>query len=86
LLQYFDEQLIYSKFLLQDSNGLIHRPGNPVALQTKEGYAAIDEAINFLEGQIGQPFPELTMSHGMSRACQDLIDVNGPTGVLGKPS
>jgi len=44
---------------------------------------AIDEAINYLEGQVGQQFPELTLSHGMSRACQDLIDANGPAGVLG---
>jgi uncharacterized protein YkwD len=38
-------------------------------IQTKEGTAAIDEAIRFLQN--AQPLPPLTVSRGMSRAAAD---------------
>ena len=43
-------------------------PGH-TRLRTKEGTAAIDEAIRFLQN--AQPLPPLTLSRGMSRAAAD---------------
>jgi len=43
-------------------------PGH-TRLRTKEGMAAVDEAIRFLQN--AQPLPPLTLSRGMSRAAAD---------------
>src|SRR3982751_6563340 len=50
-----------------DGNLLV-LPGH-TRIRTKEGTAAIDEAIRFL--RTAQPLPPLTLSRGMSRAAAD---------------
>ena len=50
------------------NGNLLVLPGH-TRIRTKEGTAALDEAIRFL--QSAQPLPPLTMSPGMSRAAAD---------------
>ena len=63
---------LYATFLQElrsrmDGNVLV-LPGH-TRLRTKEGTAALDEAIRFLQN--AQPLPPLTLSRGMSRAAAD---------------
>src|SRR5256714_15382565 len=55
-------------------------PGH-TRLRTKEGTAAVDEAIRFL--QSAQPLPPLTLSRGMSRAAADHC-ADQPAGAFGR--
>src|SRR5947208_6156712 len=50
------------------SGNVLVLPGR-TRLRTKEGAAAVDEAIRFLQN--AQPLPALTLSRGMSRAAAD---------------
>ena len=50
------------------SGNVLVLPGR-TRLRTKEGIAALDEAIRFLQN--AQPLPALTLSRGMSRAAAD---------------
>lgn len=50
------------------NGSLLVLPGH-TRIRTKEGTAALDEAIRFL--QSARPLPPLTASHGMSRAAAD---------------
>ena len=59
---------------------LIKVPGE-TAIQTQEGVAGIDEAIEFL--QMVQPVPSLIPSPGMSRAARDHVKDQGPEGLMG---
>lgn len=60
---------------------LMRREGQP-SLQTKEGLAAVDEAIQFLERQ--QPLPPFQrVSAGMTRAARDHVSDTGRRGSVG---
>ncbi len=56
------------------------RPGD-IAIITTEGVGAVDEAIDFLR-QV-KPIGALTPSRGMSRAADDHVRDQGPSGGLG---
>ncbi len=58
----------------------IERPGE-IALVTREGPAAVDEAIAFLERQT--PLPALRDSPGLARAAADHAGEQGRTGDVG---
>ena len=63
---------LYATFVQELRSGMngnvMVLPGG-VRVRTKEGTAAVDEAIRFL--QTAQPLPALTVSRGMSRAAAD---------------
>lgn len=59
---------------------LIQVPGE-IMIQTREGVAGIDEAIQFL--QTVQPVSALLPSPGMSRAARDHVKDQGPGGLTG---
>jgi len=56
------------------------RPGD-VAVRTKEGLAAVDEAIRFLQAQ--KPVGSLDRSRGLSLAARDLVAPQGAAGEFG---
>lgn len=56
-------------------------PGYPRAVQTREGVAALDEAIRFLERQ--KPLPALSWSPGLAAAAQELVREQSRTGGIG---
>lgn len=58
----------------------IERPGE-IAVVTREGLAAVDEAIAFLERQT--PLPALRDSPGLARAAADHAGEQGRTGDVG---
>jgi uncharacterized protein YkwD len=58
----------------------LRRPGE-VPIRTKEGIAAVDEAIRFLEKQ--KPLGSLTLSRGLSLAARDLVAAQGASGGFG---
>lgn len=60
---------------------VVHFPGNPVGLRTKEGPAAVDEAIAFLSRQ--QPLPPLGDAPILARAAADHAADLGPGGRTG---
>jgi len=60
---------------------LLRREGRP-AIQTKEGLAAIDEAIQFLERQPPLP-PFQRVSAGMTKAARDHVSDTGRRGSVG---
>ncbi|MBD2459578.1 hypothetical protein H6G89_00850 [Oscillatoria sp. FACHB-1407] len=62
-------------------SGTVLQLPNEVALRTREGTAALDDAIAFL--QLIPALPPLQQSAGMSQAAQDLVDDLGQTGVIG---
>ena len=64
-LQYFDE------------NKVLRVPGRN-GLQTKEGPAAVQEAIDFLAGV--QPLPAFSWRSGMAHACADHVKDKGELG------
>ena len=57
----------------------IERPGE-TDLLTREGPAAVDEAIAFLEGQA--PLPSLREAPGLTRAAADHVSEQGRTGAV----
>jgi len=59
---------------------LIHFQGEPSVI-TREGVAAVDEAIDYLRSV--SPVPALIASKGMSRAADDHVRDQGPAGVTG---
>lgn len=63
-------------------DGLVVRvPGNEVALRTREGVAAVDDAIRFLAAQ--QPRPALTEAPLLARAAAEHVADQGPRGLEG---
>jgi uncharacterized protein YkwD len=58
----------------------LRAPGE-VTLLTKEGAAAVDEAINFLKN--APALPAVRLSAGMSRAAADHVNDLGPRGAVG---
>ena len=66
-LQYFD-------------GNLLRLPGQ-IALVTREGRAAVEEAIRFLRR--ARPLPPLGPSRAMSRAARDHVRDQGPSGQIG---
>lgn len=67
--------------LLQYYDGTILRRPGEVAIQTKEGRAAAEEAIRVLRAQ--SPLPPLSWSPGMARGAQDHVNDIGPRGIVG---
>jgi len=71
----------FLKELKQYYNGKrIERPGETTVL-TKEGVAAVKEAIRFLRSV--DPVPSLSSSKGLSLAAKDHVSEQGPTGATG---
>lgn len=62
-------------------NGIVWVPGNPVGLRTREGTAAVDEAIRFLAGQA--PLPPLDQASHLGRAAADHVADQGSSGRRG---
>ena len=57
---------------------LYRKPGDPVSLQTREGAAAVQEAISVL--RLTPSLPALRRSAGMSLGARDHVRDSGPTG------
>lgn len=63
-------------------DGLIVRvPGSEIGLRTREGVAAVDDAIRFLTAQ--SPLPALADAPLLARAAADLVAGQGPWGLEG---
>jgi len=62
----------------------VHIPGNPVIMITREGVAAVDEAIVQLRAQ--SPLPPLQPSDLLSLAARDHALEQGPLGTTGHNS
>lgn len=82
---------VYAGFLREmrkDFKGKLYRmPGSKVLLQTREGVAAVDEAIRFLSRQ--KALSALGWSSGLADAAAELVKEqsgNGGTGHNGKQS
>lgn len=60
---------------------LIRIPGQAVAVLSREGAQAVDEAIEFLLA--AEPAPPLSGSEGMSRGADDHVRDQGPAGRTG---
>lgn len=56
-------------------------PGSNTRMHTKEGAAAVDEAIRYLSRQ--KPLPTLTWSDGLAAAAAELAEEQGESGGLG---
>lgn len=63
---------------------LLFLPGDPNGVITREGAAAVDEAIDFLERQA--PLPPLRRGDLLELAAQDHVDQQGPIGGTGHVS
>ena len=63
-----------------DAGGVIRAPGK-IGMRTKEGKKAWQEAINFLNNQ--NPVKALKLSNGLSLACKDHVQDQGPRGTAG---
>jgi len=61
----------------------LRRPGD-IPILTKEGDAALVEAIQFLESV--KPLPALKVSQGMSRGARDHVEFQGKGGTIGHGS
>lgn len=59
-------------------------PGSRIRYVTKEGTAAVDEAVRFLERQ--RPIPPLAWSQGLARVADELAREQARTGALGHGS
>jgi uncharacterized protein YkwD len=59
---------------------LFRKPGDEAALQTREGAAAVREAIRVLRST--KPLPALTMSEGMTLAARDHVKDQAPRGLM----
>jgi uncharacterized protein YkwD len=62
-------------------NGIVWVPGKPVGLRTREGTAAVDEAIRFLDPQA--PLPPLDQAEHLRRAAADHVADQGASGGRG---
>lgn len=62
-------------------NGTLYQPPGQVALRTKEGVVAFDEAINALLATTSMP--PLTWSNGLTKAALDHVLDTGPKGLTG---
>ncbi len=60
---------------------VVWTPGNPVGLRTREGTAAVDEAIRFLARQA--PLPPLDQAAHLRRAAADHVADQGASGRRG---
>lgn len=60
---------------------VVWTPGNRVGLRTREGSAAVDEAIRFLSRQ--SPLPPLDQASHLRRAAADHVADHGPRGRQG---
>lgn len=80
--QIYIRQLEQFRTLFQDQ--YYRKPGSPVRIATREGVAAVDEAIAFLRHQ--PPLPSLQWSAGLSRAARELVEDQGKTGAFGHGS
>ncbi len=58
---------------------VVRIPGSPALLRTREGVAAVDDAIRFLEAQ--PPLPPLTDSPRLTLAAADHVADQGPRGL-----
>jgi uncharacterized protein YkwD len=56
-------------------------PGSSTRVKTREGRAAVDEAIKYLSRQ--QPLPQLDWSDGLSGAAAELAEEQGRSGATG---
>ena len=79
------EPLQYAAFILewrQQFKGKFYRlPGTSLLRRTREGIAALNEAIEFLNQQ--KPLPPLDWSPGLAAAAAELIREQGNTGATG---
>lgn len=74
----------YARIILAERDqydGCQKKTGPDRYLSTKEGVAALDEAVAFLRRQ--QELPNLGISEGMSRAAKDHVADQGPYGGFG---
>jgi len=62
-------------------NGIVWMPGKPIGLRTREGTAAVDEAIRFLVRQ--SPLPPLAQATHLRRAAADHVADQGASGRRG---
>lgn len=78
----------YLREMRRSFKGKLYRmPGTSVLLQTREGVAAVDEAIRFLKRQ--KPLPALVWSPGLASAAAELVREqtgSGATGHRGRQS
>lgn len=65
---------------LQHFNGKLYEPPGEIAVITKEGKKAVQEAVRFL--QRARTLPPFQPSRGMSRAASDHVRDQGPKGRL----
>jgi len=59
---------------------LFRRPGDETALQTREGTAAVREAIRVLRST--RPLPALALAEGMTLAARDHVKDQAPRGLM----
>lgn len=72
----------YLRNLRSRAKGMVYKvPGSLLPVQTREGTAAVDEAIRFLERQ--KPLPALSWSPGLSAAADELAREQAKTGDSG---
>ncbi len=60
---------------------IVRIPGNPALVRTREGVAAVDDAINFLQAQ--PALPPLADSARLTLAAADHVADQGPRGLEG---
>lgn len=70
-----------SRYRTYYRGNVVWTPGNPVGLRTREGSAAVDEAIRFLARQ--SPLPPLARAPFLARAAADLVADQGSSGRRG---
>ena len=62
-------------------DGAVYKKPGKIPLRTNEGPAAVRECIDFLRS--AKPIQELTLSEGISRACEDHANDIGPKNICG---
>ena len=75
---YAEELRLYRSWF---DDRLVRIPGNPALIRTREGVAAVDDAIRFLEAQ--PPLPPLADSPRLRLAAADHVADQGPRGLEG---
>ncbi|MEZ0241972.1 MAG: CAP domain-containing protein [Sphingomonas sp.] len=80
--EYARELRAYRAYIRRD--GILFLPGDPNGVYTREGVAAVDEAIDFLENQA--PLPALTEGQILALAARDHADEQGSMGSEGHVS
>lgn len=66
------------------SGRVVTVPGTPEAVMTREGTAAVDEAIRFLDRQM--PLAPLKPDQTLAQAARDWVAAQGPRGAMGHVS